>query len=130
MWGRLRQILIKEFIQILRDPRSRGVVFAMPVIQMVLFGYAVTTDVKNVALAVYDLDNSVASRELIGRFVRSGYFHIAFRVEQEDQVQSLLDRGRVQALIRLNRGFEEDLKAGRTAQVQLIVDGTDSNTAA
>jgi ABC-2 type transport system permease protein len=130
MWGRLKQILIKEFIQILRDPRSRGVVFAMPVIQMVLFGYAVTTDVKNVALAVYDLDNTVASRELIARFVRSGYFHIAFRAEQEDQVQSLLDRGRVQALIRLNRGFEEDLKAGRTAPVQLIVDGTDSNTAA
>jgi ABC-2 type transport system permease protein len=130
MLGRLKQILIKEFIQIFRDPRTRGVVFIMPIFQMLIFGYAVTTDVKHVATAVYDLDNSVASRELVARFVHSGYFDIEIFVGHESQIQSLIDHGRVQALIGLNKGFEKNLKAGRTALIQLIVDGTDSNTAA
>jgi ABC-2 type transport system permease protein len=130
MFERLKQILIKEFIQIFRDPRTRGVVFIMPIFQMLIFGYAVTTDVKHVATAVYDLDNSVASRELVARFVHSGYFDIETFVGHESQIQSLIDHGRVQALIRLNKGFEKNLKAGRTALIQLIVDGTDSNTAA
>lgn len=130
MFGRLKQILIKEFIQIFRDPRTRGVVFIMPIFQMLIFGYAVTTDVKHVATAVYDQDNSVASRELVARFVHSGYFDIEYFVEQESQIQSLIDHGRVQALIGLNKGFEKNLKAGKTALIQLIVDGTDSNTAA
>ena len=76
MWERIKQILIKEFIQILRDPRVRGVVFVMPVFQVIIFGYAVTTDVKNVSTAVYDQDNSVDSREMVDRFVKSGYFDI------------------------------------------------------
>ena len=73
---RLKQILIKEFIQIFRDPRARGIVFVMPIFQMVIFGYAVTTDVKQVATGIYDLDHSVASREVVARFVHSGYFEI------------------------------------------------------
>ena len=76
MFERLKQILIKEFIQIFRDPRARGIVFVMPIFQMVIFGYAVTTDVKQVATGIYDLDNSVASREVVARFVHSGYFEI------------------------------------------------------
>ena len=130
MFGRLKQILIKEFIQIFRDPRSRGIVFIMPIFQMVIFGYAVTTDVRHVATGIYDLDNSVASREVVARFVRSGYFDVEAWISREDQIQKLIDHGRVQALIRLNKGFEEDLKAGRKGIIQLIVDGTDSNTAA
>ncbi len=130
MFGRLKQILIKEFIQIFRDPRSRGIVFIMPIFQMVIFGYAVTTDVKHVATGIYDLDNSVASREVVARFVHSGYFDVEAWVSREDQIRELVDHGRVQALIRLNKGFEEDLKAGRKGVIQLIVDGTDSNTAA
>ncbi|MFH0786552.1 MAG: ABC transporter permease [Pseudomonadota bacterium] len=130
MFGRLKQILIKEFIQIFRDPRSRGIVFIMPIFQMLIFGYAVTTDVKHVATAVYDPDNSLASRELVTRFVHSGYFDIEVNISREEQIQELVDHGRVQALIRLNKGFEKDLKSGRTGIVQLIVDGTDSNTAA
>ena len=130
MFGRLKQILIKEFIQIFRDPRSRGIVFIMPIFQMVIFGYAVTTDVRHVATGIYDLDNSVASREVVARFVRSGYFDVEAWVDREEQIQSWLDQGRVQALIRLNKGFEKDLEAGRKGVIQLIVDGTDSNTAA
>lgn len=130
MFGRLKEILIKEFIQIFRDPRSRGIVFVMPLFQMIIFGYAVTTDVRHVATGIYDQDNSVASREVIARFVHSGYFDVAAWVSREEEVRNLVDHGRVQALIRLNKGFEEDLKAGKKGVIQLIVDGTDSNTAA
>ncbi len=77
MFGRLKQILIKEFIQIFRDPRSRGIVFIMPIFQMVIFGYAVTTDVRHVATGIYDLDNSVASREVVSGLVGAGYFEVA-----------------------------------------------------
>lgn len=130
MWERIKQILIKEFIQILRDPRSRAVIFAMPVFQVIVFGYAVTTDVKNVSMAVYDRDNSVHSREVTARFVESGYFQIDAFVEREEQIQELMDRGQVQVLLRFNKGFGQDLTSGRKALLQMILDGTDSNSAA
>jgi ABC-2 type transport system permease protein len=130
MGGRLKQILIKEFIQIFRDPRTRGVVFIMPIFQMLIFGYAVTTDVKHVATGIYDLDNSVTSRELLARFIHSGYFDVEAILTRESEIQPLIDHGRVQALIRLDKGFEKNIQAGKTGLVQLIVDGTDSNTAA
>ncbi|MBI4765397.1 MAG: ABC transporter permease [Deltaproteobacteria bacterium] len=130
MWERIKQILIKEFIQILRDPRSRAIIFAMPVVQVIIFGYAVTTDVKNVSLAIYDQDNSIHSREVTARFVESGYFHIDAFVEREEQIRELLDRGQIQVLLRFNKGFGQDLTSGRKAPLQMILDGTDSNTAA
>ncbi|MDD2389142.1 MAG: ABC transporter permease [Desulfobacterales bacterium] len=122
-------MLIKEFIQIFRDPRMKGVIFLMPIIQLLVFGYAVTTDVKHVATAVVDLDNSVASRDLIARFVESGYFDIVAYATNPDPVRELVDRGHVRAVLQMNKGFEDDLRAGRTAILQIIVDGTDSNTA-
>ena len=76
MFERIKQMLIKEFIQVLRDPRMKAIVFVMPYIQLLIFSYAVTTDVRHIATAVYDLDNSVASREFVARFVRSGYFDV------------------------------------------------------
>ncbi len=130
MWERIKQILIKEFIQILRDPRSRALIFIMPVFQVLVFGYAVTTDVKNVSLAVYDQDNSTQSREVTARFVKSGYFYIETFVEREEQVRELMDRGQVQVLLRFNKGFGQDLTSGKKALLQMILDGTDSNTAA
>lgn len=129
MRERIKHMLIKEFIQIFRDPRMKGVIFLMPIIQLLVFGYAVTTDVKNIPTLVYDLDNSVASRELIGRFVKSGYFEVLEYTDRDSRIRDLMDRGEVGAVLRINKGFENDLRAGRTAQLQLIVDGTDSNTA-
>ena len=129
MFERIRQMLVKEFIQVLRDPRMKGIIFVMPVLQLLVFGYVVTTDVNHVATAVYDLDASVASRELVSRFEGSGYFDVREYVASDDRARGLLDRSEVTALIRMDKGFEEDLLAGRTAQVQIIVDGTDSNTA-
>ena len=122
-------MLIKEFIQVFRDPRMRGVIFLAPIFQLLVFGYAVTTDVKHVATAVYDLDNSVTSRELVSRFVESGYFDVAERVTSAARMRELLDRGEVRVVLHMNKGFEEDLRSGRTSQLQVIVDGTDSNTA-
>ncbi|MEW5764400.1 MAG: ABC transporter permease [Acidobacteriota bacterium] len=129
MGERLKHMLIKEFIQIARDPRMRAILLVIPVVQVLIFGYAVTTDVRNVRTAVYDLDETPASRELLSRFGGSGYFDFVVRVHSESEVADLLDRGEVKAVLRMNRGFGGDLGAGRTARVQILLDGTDSNTA-
>lgn len=126
---RIKRMLVKEFIHIFRDPKMKGVIFLMPIIQVLIFGYAVTTDVKNVATAVFDLDNSIASRELVARFENSGYFNVVAHLQHEEQVREALDRGTVRTVLRMNKGFEQELRAGRTAQLQVLLDGTDSNTA-
>jgi ABC-2 type transport system permease protein len=129
MLERLRTMMRKEAIVVLRDPRMRTVVFVAPIIQLVIFGYAANTDVRHVRTAVLDLDNTPASRELVARFAGSTYFDIVSYVATADAAQSLVDRGSARAIIRLDKGFQEDLDAGRTAAVQLIVDGVDSSTA-
>jgi ABC-2 type transport system permease protein len=129
MFERIAQMLVKEFIQILRDPRMRTVIFVMPLVQTLVFGYAVTTDVTHIPTAIFDLDNSRASRELAARFTGSGYFDVAAYVDREDKARDLLDHGTVKAVLQMNKGFGDDLRAGRTTAVQVIVDGTDSNTA-
>lgn len=129
MFERIKHMLRKEFIQIFRDPKMKGVIFLMPIIQVLVFGYAVTTDVRNVPTAVYDLDNSIASRELASRFSSTGYFDVVAYVDDDEQAQALIDQGEAQVLLRMNRGFASDLRAGRTALLQVVVDGTDSNTA-
>jgi ABC-2 type transport system permease protein len=129
MFERIKHMLIKEFIQIFRDPKMKGVLFVAPAIQVLVFGYAATNDVRHVSTAVYDLDNSVTSRELVARFVESGYFNVVEFINNEDRARELIDRGEVRAVLRMNKGFEDDLWGGRTTPLQVIVDGTDSNTA-
>lgn len=129
MLQRIRQMLIKEFIQLFRDPKMRPIIFIMPVMQLLIFGYAATTDVHDIATVVQDLDYSVASRELLAQYSRSGYFEFVEYVSDERRVQDVLDRGQAQVVIRIIKGFAEDIGAGRTAYVQMLVDGTDSNTA-
>ena len=129
MFERITHMLIKEFIQIFRDPRMRTVIFVMPLVQTLVFGYAVTTDVTHIPTAIFDLDNSKASRELVTRFIGSGYFDVVRYVDREEEAQDLLDHGAVKAVLRMNKGFGDHLRAGRTALLQIIVDGTDSNTA-
>lgn len=129
MFDRLKTMLIKEAIQILRDPKMRFIILVIPAIQITLFGYAVNTDVKHIATAVYDLDNSALSRDLVARLERSGYFDIVQRVQRGDELRDLLDRGKVRAAVQINRGFQENIRAGRTATLPIIVDGTDPSTA-
>ncbi|MBN2431550.1 MAG: ABC transporter permease, partial [Acidobacteria bacterium] len=129
MLERIRRMLVKEFIQVFRDPRMRPVIFAMPIIQLLVFSFAVTTDVENIATAIYDEDQTVASRELVSRFVNSRYFSETGVIDSADEIRALLDEGQVQAVFRLPHGFESALLTGDTAPVQVLVDGTNSNTA-
>lgn len=129
MIERILHMLKKEWIQLFRDPKMWPVLFIMPVVQILIFGYAATTDVRNVRTAVYDLDNSLASRELVARMERSGYFQVVAYVADEAQAQDVLDRSDATVLLRTNKGFSEQLAAGRSAPVQVLIDGTDSNTA-
>jgi ABC-2 type transport system permease protein len=128
MLERLKNMLIKEFIQVFRDPRMRMVIFVIPCFQMLVISYAVSTDVKHVRTAVYDLDQSQQSRDLLDAFSRSGYFDIVERIDDERRIQYLLDRGDVTVVLRLQHGFAGDLLAGRSAELQVLIDGTDSNT--
>lgn len=122
-------MLIKEFIEALRDPRMKAILLVTPILQMLIFGYAVNTDVRHVATAIVDLDNSIASREVTARFEHSGYFDVAVRLADESQLRTLLDHGSIQAVLHFQKGFDTDLRAGKTTGLQVIVDGTDSNTA-
>lgn len=130
MFERVKTILIKEFKQVFRDPRMRGVIFIAPLLQVLVFGYVATTDVKSIPVAVYDLDCTPASREIIRAFSYSDYFNIKYYLSDEKQIRELIDRSEVSMVLRLNHGFAQELEGNRGAQIQLIIDGTDSNTAA
>ncbi|MCX5808351.1 MAG: ABC transporter permease, partial [Proteobacteria bacterium] len=129
MFERIKRMVIKEFHQIFRDKRMRPIIFITPIIQLIVFGYAVTTDVNNVRMAVYDLDKSYESRELIRRFEASGYFQILRYINVPEEVRLLLDKGKVLAVLQVNHGFSADIKKGKQTEVQVLFDGTDSNTA-
>jgi ABC-2 type transport system permease protein len=126
---RVKRMVIKEFIQVLRDKKMRGIVFVVPIIQLLAFGYAVTMDVNHVATAVYDLDNSQESRELVRRLESSGYFKIDYYPRSPRELRELLDRGKAVCAVQIDPGFSSDVKKGHSAAVQVILDGTDSNSA-
>lgn len=129
MWERISSILIKEFRQVFRDPRMRTTIFVAPILQLIVFGYAATTDIRNIPTAIYDLDNTKESREVIRQFSYSKYFNIKYYVYDDLRQEELIDKSQVNVVIRFNRGFGEDLQGHKDAQAQLILDGTDSNTA-
>jgi len=119
----------KEWIQLRRDPRSLILAFVFPVLLLVFFGYAITWDVDDLALAVLDRDGSTASRELTEAFTSSGYFTVTGRPETDAEVTRLLERGEVRAVLVIPPGFQRNLAAGRPTPVQLLLDGADANTA-
>jgi ABC-2 type transport system permease protein len=121
-------MLVKEFLQMFRDPRMRVVIFGMPVIQLVVLSFALTMDVTDIPTAVYDQDNSVTSRELTAQFGNSGYFDILEYIPSNDRMVEMLDEGHARVVIRIPSDFEEDLMNRTTADLQVIADGTDSNT--
>jgi ABC-2 type transport system permease protein len=129
MLERLKQMLIKEFIQVFRDKRTRFLLFGPPIIQMVLFGYAATFEIYHVPTVVLDLDHSQESRELISRFSASPYFDVQEQLTDYRQVSDFIDRGRATVALEMNAGFAENLRKGQTAPLQVIVDATNSNTA-
>lgn len=128
MLQRLYRMLIKEFLQMLRDPRMRVVIFGMPVIQLTIMAFALTTDVTDIRLAVLDMDKTPASRELISAFTAGNYFRITDNLMSEKEITPLLDRNDVRAVLQIPFGFSKDILTEQTAGVQLITDGTDSNS--
>jgi len=129
MWERILTILRKEFRSIFRDPRMRMVIIGFPVFQTLIFGYAVSLDVRHVQLAVVDHDNTPASRTLVARFTGSDFFDAAAFTLDDDEARQLIDSAKASAILQINAGYEQNLHGGRTTPVQVIVDGSDSNTA-
>lgn len=125
---RIKQMVLKEFIQIFRDKRMKAIVFVIPLLQTMVFGYAVTMDVNHIPTAVYDVDRSYESRELVRRLTASGYFDVRYHPGSPDEIRDLLDRSKVTFALQIDRGFSADLKRRIPTSVQVLVDGTDSNT--
>lgn len=129
MLARLKQMLIKEFIQVFRDKRTRFVLFGPPIIQMLVFGYAATFEIYHVPTVVLDLDHSQESRDLISRFTSSPYFNVQRQLTDYRQIGELIDQGKTTVGLQINAGFAQNLRKGQTAPLQVIVDATNSNTA-
>ncbi|MGD2080812.1 MAG: ABC transporter permease [Nitrospirota bacterium] len=127
--SRVIAVAKKEFIQIRRDPLSLAMAFMMPVMLLLIFGYAITLDVDNLRTVVHDLDKSSLSREYVSGLGESGYFTVVRDVNEYKAIDGYLDTGRAQAAIAIPRDFSENIKTGRSAELQVIVDGSDSNTA-
>jgi len=129
MFNKIRYLFVKELIQTLRDKRMRMILIVPPILQLIIFGYAANLDVKHIHTAVRDLDQSVQSRDLIGRFGSSKYFDIISFPRTPKEVKDLINQGEVTVSIEIPTDFSRRLKKGDTATVQIIVDGTESNTA-
>ena len=127
--GRLVELLRKEFRQMFRDPRSKRLLFLSPVLQLLIFGYAVTTDVRHARLFVVDHDRTETSRALIDALTAGGYFDVAGRGNRPRDVVAALDHGDALMAIEIPVGFADDIASGRSASLQLLVDGTTANTA-
>ncbi len=129
MNNRLFAIMRKELIQIRRDRRTLAIMFLIPVFQLIMFGYAVTTDVKHLPLAVLDRDKSAASRELIDTYQASTYFDIAYTVGSESELAYLMDSGAARAGLIVPAGYGADLARRGSAQVSFAIDGSDPTVA-
>jgi ABC-2 type transport system permease protein len=130
MWNRIREIIKKEFFQTLRDSRTRALLFGPPILQLILFGYAVNLDIEHARIAWVDADHTPESRDLLAAFQGSRSFRVTAAPGTDAEIQDILDHGKVQAVIRVLPGFSQDIQRGSPAQVQILVDGTNSNTAA
>ncbi len=129
MWERILVILRKEFLQALREPRMRVLLFVPPIVQLIVFGFAVNLDVDHARIAWMDQDRTPESRDLRDRFTGSGRFDIVAEPVNEEGVQRVLDHGEAQAVVRILHGFARDVARGQSTEVQVLIDGTNSNTA-
>lgn len=125
----LWRVIVKEFLQIRRDRKMIPVIFVAPVVQLLLFGFAVNTDVTDVPVVVVDLDRSAASRELLARFFESGYFERVADEPRAERIDRWLVAAHAQLGLVIGQGYGEALASGRQAAVQLVVDGSDAASA-
>lgn len=131
---RVAGIVRKELLQIRRDPRLRAIVFVAPVIQLMVFGYAVSTDIRNTPTFLVDQDRTQASRELVEALTGPGTFHVVATSDDPSDVVRVLDRGEADLAVIIPPGFSDDLTratggGGGPARIQILVDGTNSNVA-
>jgi len=126
---RIKAIAKKEFIQIRRDPLSLAMAFLMPVILLFIYGYAITFDIDKIRTVVFDMDKSSLSREFVNQFHESGYFRVNSYVESYKAIDSYLDSGRARVAVVIPEDFSKNIRKGFNAQVEVLIDGSDSNTA-
>ncbi|MFC2160652.1 ABC transporter permease [Acidobacteriota bacterium] len=129
MNSRILPLLKKETLHILRDPRSLYLALGLPIVLLILFGFAITFDVRNVPVAVVDGDGTGLSRDLISRLDASPYFDLKFSETSGADVERFLDRGDVRFVLVIPSGFSRDLSEGKNTGLQLLVDGSDNNSA-
>ena len=122
-------IIIKEFLQLRRDPRLFGIIFIAPVIQLILLGYAANLDINNINTVVYDQDRTVSSRDFIEKFQRSGYFSIDHYADNYRQVMNHMDKGEDLWALVIPKEFEKKIQRNEQVQVQALFDGSDGNKA-
>jgi len=127
--SRLAHVIHKEFIQIRRDSMMPRLILIMPIFQLIMFGYAATNDVRNVAVAVFDGDRSADSRRIVQAIESSYYFHLVAAEDDPRSFEDLILRGRAQIGVHIPRDFHRTIMRGETAQIGVLVDGSDSNTA-
>lgn len=123
--SRIGTIVWKEFLHIIREPRTLGIILVMPVVQLVLFGYALTFDIKHIPMAVYDLDKSSKSRDLIDKFKSAKNFDLSLYLNSREQIARSLDQGRAKIVLVIPKNFAREIEAGRKVPVQVLIDGAD-----
>jgi ABC-2 type transport system permease protein len=128
-WLRVRRMVVKELRQLFRDPRTKRVIFVSPILQLLLFGYAVNTDVRNVATALVDHDRTAESRALVDALTASGYFRVVRTSDRPEELGRALDGGDAVVGLQIPAGYARDLANGAQPAIQLLVDGSNSNTA-
>lgn len=126
---RLKAVAWKEFIQIFRDPTSLALAVSIPVLLLVLFGYALTLDVDRIPTVIHDMDRTPQSRDLIDHFLRSKYFQLEGSARSYAHLQEMMDRGEALVGLVIPANFSRDLDTDRGAVIQVLLDGTDANTA-
>jgi ABC-2 type transport system permease protein len=127
---RLRAVAVKELHHIVRDPRSLGMALLQPVMMLLLFGYALNLDVDRISTYVYDQDQTTASRDLVRQFRGSRFFQILGEVNSYAEIDRAIDRSRILMAVVVPRDYSKNLAGGRPTPVQVLFDGSDSNTAA
>jgi ABC-2 type transport system permease protein len=126
---RVRLLIWKEFVQLRRDPLLLRLLFIMPILQLVMFGYVIGADVKNLSTAVVDLDRSATSRKLVSSFEGSGYFRVVAHPSAESQIRDLLDHGTASVALVIPEGTELRVQRGESTPIGIVVDGADSRIA-
>lgn len=130
MLRRILALVEKEFITIWKDPKSRGIICILPIMQLIVFANAITMEVKNIDVAVLDRSNSVESRELLSRFENSSQFRHFYYVQNEHELKEKMDKQEVMLGLAIQNDFSNRIKAGKTSSVQIMADGRQTNSAA